>query len=262
MRNSKDFSTITELPNTMVTSLQLKRAHHRYMLASDYCDQGDYILEIACGGGQGLGILAENAKKVVGIDLDVANIKICQKSYESHKKVTALVMSAENLDFPDSNFDCIIVYEAIYYFQDVNRVFNEIGRVLKKGGKLIICTANKDWPEFNPSQFSTKYYSVPELKVLTENYGYTVSMYGAFPDVKSSFKALFISKIKRFAVKFNLMPKTMKGKVLLKKLFFGNMKKYPEILERDMFEFTMPVTLDASKEDTVHTALYAVCVKK
>ena len=86
MKQQKDFSTITELPNTMVTSMQIKRAHHRYMLASDYINNGDSILEIACGGGQGLGILAEKAKNVVGIDVDFSNIETCQKSYNGHSK--------------------------------------------------------------------------------------------------------------------------------------------------------------------------------
>jgi len=262
MKQQKDFSTITELPNTMVTSMQIKRAHHRYMLASDYCKNGDSILEIACGGGQGLGILAEKVKNVVGIDVDFSNIETCQKSYNGHSKVTALEMSADELDFPDNSFDCIILYEAIYYFSNIKKVFNEIGRVLKKGGNLIICTANKDWPEFNPSQFSTKYYSIPELKELSEDFGYITSFYGAFPDIKNTMKAKIVSTVKRFAVKFNLMPKTMKGKVLFKKLFFGNLEKYPEILERNMYEYIKPVFLDSGKKDNIHTAIYAVCNKK
>ena len=257
-----DFSTITELPNTMVSNIQIRRSHHRYVLATDYFEKGDSILEIACGGGQGLGILAEKAKSVVGIDIDSSNIEYCQKSYKGHSKITTLKMSADKLDFLDKSFDCIVLYEAIYYFSDIKKVFNEISRVLKKGGNLIICTANKDWPEFNPSPFSVKYYSIPELKELAKGFGYKTTFYGAFPDIKDTMKAKIVSAVKRFAVKYHLMPKTMNGKVFLKKMFLGNLEKYPAILERNMFKYIEPDCLDSDKSDYVNTAIYAVCNKE
>jgi len=262
MNIQKDFSSITELPNTKVTEMQIKRAHHRYVLASNYYEKGASVLEIACGGGQGLGILSEKAKNVVGIDIDSSNIQVCQKSYKDFPKVTCKEMSADHLDFPNDSFDCIALFEAIYYFPDLDKVFNEIGRVLKKGGHLIICTANKDWPEFNPSPFSIKYYSIPEIKEITKEFGYETKFYGAFPDDKGSLKSKIVSVIKRTAVKFGLMPKTMKGKVLLKRMFLGELKKYPEILERKMCEYEEPIALDSHKKDYIHTAIYAICKKQ
>ena len=60
MIEETNYSTITELPKSKVAVIQIQRAHHRYVFASAYCKPDEKTLEIACGGGQGLGILSEN----------------------------------------------------------------------------------------------------------------------------------------------------------------------------------------------------------
>ena len=78
---------------------------------------------------------------------------------------------------------------------------------------IIICTVNKDWEGFNPSPHSFKYFSVPEL---------------------FSLKGKVISQIKQLAVKFHLIPKTMKGKEKLKRLFFGKLHPLPPEISEEM----------------------------
>jgi len=38
---------------------------------------------------------------------------------------------------------------------------------------------NKDWPEFNPSPFRARYFSVPELNKLLQDNGFKTEFYGA-----------------------------------------------------------------------------------
>ena len=71
------YNTITELPNTSVSELQLKRAHQRYVFASKYCNNG-HVVEIGCGGGQGLGLLSTNTINIIGCDVDEANLEIAR----------------------------------------------------------------------------------------------------------------------------------------------------------------------------------------
>jgi hypothetical protein len=92
---------------------------------------------------------------------------------------------------------------------------------------LLIATANKDWTEFNPSPFSTRYFSVPELGKLLQNDGFKVEFYGAFSTMPKTIKEKVISNIRKIAVTLHLIPKTMKGKELLKKIFYGKLIIFP-----------------------------------
>mgnify|MGYP006879264340 CR=1 FL=1 len=51
---TNNYSTITELPGTLVADKQLRCAHLRYIIAKKYCDGGN-ILELGYGGGGGKG---------------------------------------------------------------------------------------------------------------------------------------------------------------------------------------------------------------
>jgi|APSaa5957512535_1039671.scaffolds.fasta_scaffold94513_2 ubiquinone/menaquinone biosynthesis C-methylase UbiE len=255
-----DYSSITELPNTMVTNIQLKRAHQRYVFASKHCD-GKVVLEIGCGGGQGLEILSAKAKKVIGCDIDDSNIELCRATYKDRPAIEILKMNANNLEFQDRSVDVIVLFETIYYLKEVTKFFLEANRILSKDGRLIICTTNKDWPNFNPSPFSTQYFSVMELCQLSLANGFNIDMYASFPDIQINLLSKLISFIKRVAVKHHFMPKTMKGKVLLKKIFQGKMVTYPKILNKDLFDYESPIIIPTDKNDTIHTAIFAVCRK-
>jgi SAM-dependent methyltransferase len=115
----------------------------------------------------------------------------------------------------------VILYEAIYYLEKPEKFFQEAHRVLRDGGILLIATVNKDWVEFNPSPFSTRYFSVPELNKLLHENGFNAEFYGAFSTLPKGLKENLIALIKRTAVALHFIPKTMKGKEFLKRIFFG-----------------------------------------
>jgi len=48
---------------------------------------------------------------------------------------------AENIPFPDQSFDYAVCLGALLYFDDPLKGLNEIFRVVKPGGKVIIRTA-------------------------------------------------------------------------------------------------------------------------
>ena len=194
-----DYYTITELPGTQVTELQIRRSYQRYTFASNLI-KGGYVLEVGCGGGQGLSLLNKNAEKVIGCDIDKNNLKIAQSTYRNSDSIDIIEMDAEMIDFEKNYFDYIILFEAIYYIKDVNNFLTKCFELLRNKGELIICTANKDWTDFNPSAFSTKYFSVPELTILLEKAGFVVSTYGGFPDNKGGIITRILSLIKSLSL--------------------------------------------------------------
>lgn len=256
-----DFSQVTELPNSQVIPIQLERAFARYKFASNYC-VGKSVLEVACGGGQGLALLAENAERIVGGDLDQINLDYAAQTYINDPKIEVVKLDAQSLPYADNTFDVIILFEAIYYLPNVNAFMSEASRVLKKNGKLIICTANKNWKDFNPSPYSHQYFNVPELDALCSQYSFESEFFGAFPDAATGLKSNLKSFIKRFAVKLGLMPKTMRGKKLLKRIFFGQLVSLPPKLSDAAVNYAEPVPISPEIIDTCHTAIYAVCTSQ
>lgn len=66
---SENYTKVTELPDYKITREQLARLYQRYRFALKFCKDKE-VLEVACGGGMGLGYLASVSKKVVGGDID------------------------------------------------------------------------------------------------------------------------------------------------------------------------------------------------
>jgi ubiquinone/menaquinone biosynthesis C-methylase UbiE len=228
---------------------------HRYCFAASFCEGKD-VLEVACGAGQGLGYLARRARRVVGGDCTEKLVRAARDYYKDRVEVYHL--DAHQLPFEDKSFDVVILYEAIYYLAQPEKFLQEARRVLREGGVLLIATANKDWSEFNPSPFSTRYFSVPELKELIKNNGFKVEFYGAFSALPKGVKEKTIATIRKIAVALHLIPKTMKGKEFLKKIFYGRLLPLKEEIEEGVCEYLPPQRISSDSPNFEYKVIYAV----
>jgi ubiquinone/menaquinone biosynthesis C-methylase UbiE len=152
----------------------------------------------------------------------------------------------------------LILYEAIYYLGEPEAFFREAQRVLRKKGVLLIATVNKDWSEFNPSPFSTSYFSVPELSDSLRKNRFKVEMYGAFSVLPKSTKEKIIASIRKIAVGLHLIPKTMKGKEFLKKVFYGKLIPLKGEIEEGVCEYTPPETIPSDIANHEYKVIYVV----
>jgi ubiquinone/menaquinone biosynthesis C-methylase UbiE len=257
---SIDYSSVTEIPGNRVSKEQLERMYQRYRFASQYCDNKD-TLEIACGAGQGLGYLARFANRVVGGDIDENILNFAREHYQERNNIELRVLDAHKLPFNDESFDTAICYEAIYYFARPGELVREAWRVLRKKGIFIVCTVNKEWLDFNPSPYSKRYFSVPELSRLLNKEFTNVDIYGAFGISYDSAKAKFISLLKRMAIRFNLIPRTMKGKEFFKRIFFGKLETLPPELKEGMAKYSPPTLLAGGSPATNYKVIYAIAKK-
>ncbi len=66
-----------------------------------------------------------------------------------------------------------------------------------------------------------------------------------------------ISLIKRMAVSLHLMPKTMKGKELFKRLFLGKLTPLPPEIDEGMAKYTPPVPI-SNMPNKDYKVIYAV----
>jgi ubiquinone/menaquinone biosynthesis C-methylase UbiE len=250
-----DYTTVTEVPGSRVTLEQLERMSNRYYFASKFCEGRD-VLEVACGAGQGLGYLAKKARKVFGGDCTANLINIAQRYYKG--SIPVLHLDAHTLPFQDNTFDVVILYEAIYYLVSPDEFFKECSRVLRSEGVVLICTVNKEWVGFNPSPFSTQYFSAAELHSLLSKHNFDVWLFGDSPVSSNSLKEKFTAAIRRIAVALNLIPKTMKGKEIFKRLFYGQLLYLKEEIEDGMAEYCDPIPIDGDLLTSNYKVLFAI----
>lgn len=255
-----DYSTVTETPGVKASAEQIERLYHRYHFAQQYC-QGKDVLEAACGAGQGLGYMATVAKSITGTDIDEKCLAYARKTYVDRPDIVIQQMDAESTSFEDGSFDVVILYEAIYYLEHPDIFVGNCYRMLRKGGVLLICSVNREWTDFNPSPYSKRYYSAKELHDLLRARFADVQISAVFSDEPDSLKEKIVSLIKRTAVALHIIPKTMKGKELLKRVFFGRLAPLPAEVREGMASYTPPSPLRLDAPDLHHKVIYAVATK-
>ncbi|MCB1737073.1 MAG: class I SAM-dependent methyltransferase [Gammaproteobacteria bacterium] len=248
-----DFQSVTELAGDEVTSEQVERICHRYTWAASYCEGRD-VLEVACGTGQGLGYLASVANSLVAGDFSESILDIARHHYG--ERIALRQFDAQQMPYDDASLDVVILFEALYYIPDADRFVAEARRVLRPGGQVLIATANKDLFDFNPSPFSHTYYGVVDLGALFSRHGFATRYFGHLPIREISGRQKLLRPIKRAVVALGLMPKTMAGKKLLKRLVFGKLIPMPAEVRADMFPFEPPLVLPDDRPDTQHKVIY------
>jgi len=255
---TESYSTVTELPGNKASKEQIERMYHRYRFASSFCDNNNDVLEVACGAGMGLSYLAKKANKVVGCDIDEKILKYPRDTYKNRDGIEIKQADAQNLPFEDNSFDLVLLYEAIYYLPEPEKFINEAKRVLRDNGILIICTVNKQWSGFNPSPYTFKYFNASELYDLTGNGFVKTELYSAYPVSKDSALEGIVSLVKRVAVALHLIPKTMKAKEFLKRIFMGKLSPIPREIEDGIAKYDEPKLIPHNTEDKEFKILYSV----
>lgn len=99
------------------------------------------VLEVGCGRGDVLTILASMGFNCTGVEPSEHMIKMCSQ----HPNCKVLYGTADSLDFPDESFDLVFSQQVIEHLhpEDVPRHFGEAFRVLRRGGKLAVETPNR-----------------------------------------------------------------------------------------------------------------------
>ena len=240
------YEPVTELPGTEATEEQMARLYQRYHLAADY-SKNRRVLEVACGAGIGLGYIAEGADFTVGGDYTASLLQLASSHYGD--RVPLVRFDAHSLPFQNQSFDLLIIFEAIYYFADVESFFREAKRVLGPSGTLIVGSVNCNWSGFAPSPFSTAYLTAAELeRSLLKAEFQNLRFFGGFPTSAKSVSRKVVEKIRSMAVKLDLIPGTLKARARLKSVFYGPLKPIPWEMRKGTAELTPVERLDTDGE--------------
>ncbi len=113
----------------------------RYKYAIKFIKAGDKVLDIACGSGYGSNMLAENGAQVWAGDMDASAVALAREKYNKNNLVFKR-MDATELPFEDNKFDVVVSFETIEHIENYKKFINELKRVLKANGQLILSTPN------------------------------------------------------------------------------------------------------------------------
>ena len=155
------------------------------------------ILDIATGTGDfAIANLKLNPDKVVGIDISnemlaVGRKKISKKNLTD--KIELLQGDSENIQFEDNTFDAITVAFGVRNFEDLEKGLQEMNRVVRPGGKVVILEFSK--PRTFPVKQLYNFYFFRILpfwgKIVSKDasaYTYLPESVHAFPDGKDFLK--------------------------------------------------------------------------
>lgn len=255
------FVTITETPDTRASSEQLSILYTRYHLARRL-SAGRDVLEAACGAGVGLGLISSVARSTEAGDIDPGNCASALATYQGRPGLRISQLNAESLPFPDASFDTVILLEAIYYLPNPEAFLREAARVLRPAGTLLLSSVNCQWTGFNPSPYSVRYFGAAELDALLRSQHFLPQLWAAFPESGHGPAGALLASVKRVAVRFHLIPKTMKGKELLKRLFFGPLLPIPRELPLDAAPLGTLVRVEEVADQSRFKFLYAIATKE
>lgn len=251
--DTADYLELTEVSGDMVTREQVERIARRYYWAGDYC-RGRDVLEVACGTGQGVGYLGSLARSLEPGDYSTAILEVARRHYGPRFEFRQF--DAQDIPFPDDTFDVLVNFEALYYIPDVDRFFSEASRVLRPGGILLIATANKDLYDFNPSPHSHRYLGVVELEAELARQGFDTNFFGDTPLGDLSVRQRLLRPVKAAASRLGLIPGSMAGKKLLKRLVFGELVPMPPEINAGMAPVSVPVPLPPGRPDRGYKVIF------
>ena len=150
----------------------------------------DIYLEIGFGSGIFIKKYMSHVKKIAGIDHSEDMVKlasIINRTLVESGKAEFKQGFASSLPWDDNEFTVVATIETFFFLTDIEKTLNEIFRVLKPGGRLIIEMAyNKDDGADHKrliKKMNLKLFSGEEIKNLLKNAGFSnivINYYRAF----------------------------------------------------------------------------------
>ena len=142
--------------------------------------EGRRVLDVACGTGYGLAILAASARAVVGVDADAGAVRIAASGLGA--RMALVLGDGVRLPFADGVFGAITSFETMEHLHRRDDFLAELRRVLRSDGVCVVSTPNARYTEpvngvpRNP--FHVHEYTPEELKLTLDRQFESVTLLG------------------------------------------------------------------------------------
>ena len=117
----------------------------RHLVAYEYLlplVAGKNVLDLGCGEGYGVDLLATRASEAVGVDLAPEALYHARHTYR-RENLRFLYSDINRLELKDDSFDVVCSLQVIEHLPDDRSFMREIMRVLRPGGICVLSTPNK-----------------------------------------------------------------------------------------------------------------------
>jgi ubiquinone/menaquinone biosynthesis C-methylase UbiE len=102
------------------------------------------VLDLGCGGGQFLAVLAERGQRAVGVDVSLEWLVVAERMIGKHPgSVTLVAALAESLPFADASFSGVVSIDVFEHIGDQPAYLREMDRVLAARGFVALSTPNR-----------------------------------------------------------------------------------------------------------------------
>lgn len=182
--------------------------------------KGKKLLEVGCGAGIDAVRFARGGAVVTGVDLSETAVELAKKNFlHNGLKGDFRVGNGEALEFTDNSFDVVYAHGVIQYTANAQKLVDELRRVVKPGGEVIMMVYNRhSWLNFLSVTMGVglehqdapvlKKYTIPEFRELLNDFAQVKIIPERFP-VKSRLqkgaKAAFFNYF--FVPAFNMIPR-------------------------------------------------------
>ncbi len=170
-----------------------RRQAFRALAVASGARTGDRILDVGCGTGYFVRMLAEIAGPpgaVVGVDAAPEMIAHASSRSRSAANVSFEVGSAGALSFPDSSFDVVVSSLTMHHVAPAEQLaaVQEMRRVLRPGGTLLIAEfqapTGHAWKLLlGPTGLTAMGHAVPHVEALVAMVGFTEIRRASVPPV-------------------------------------------------------------------------------
>jgi len=174
---------------------------NRYRFASSFV-RDKLCLDVGCGVGYGSAYLVrKGATKVIGGDKSENALSYARNTARTSPNgaLGFKLLDATSLPFADNSFDVVVSFEVIEHVKDYERFLSEIRRVLRRNGKLIFSTPNREAGAFmfkTDWKYHAHEFSKEELLGLMNKYFASPAVYGQYLLDKRS---LILRRLRRTA---------------------------------------------------------------
>ena len=98
------------------------------------------ILDVGCGFGRHIKVLAPFSEEVIGIDNNEDMLNKAKQNLSNFKNIKLFLQDAQKLEFDDGSFDYIICMTNTFwtFLNKKRKILREMKRVLEQNGKIII----------------------------------------------------------------------------------------------------------------------------
>ena len=142
---------------------------------------GDTILDIGCGNGYVLGLIAKQCDaSLTGIDISESILNAAKRrnqKYITNNTMHFYCQDLKAMDFPDAAYSKIYTINTVYFWESLDEVMTEIHRILKPNGLFVnTLFSNEFLDTLSFTKHGYQKFSSAQLHNAGTNAGFTVEI--------------------------------------------------------------------------------------